>query len=107
MIRLCRTHKLVIGSIHQVKYSLNLSHDFIHELLRCLSGFLRLPLYLLSMLVGSRHKEYIIPLIAFKACHRIRQNDFISITDMRFSGSIGNCSGDIIRLLFHGLSFFT
>jgi len=100
------THKFIIGGIHQIPNRLNLSYYLIHELLRCLSGLLRLTLYLLSMLVSTGHKEYIIAFVALKSSHRIRKNNFIGISNMRFSRCIGNRRGNIIRLFFHRLSFF-
>ena len=96
MVGLGGSHKAVVGRVHEVPDSLDLRGDLIHIGLRRHAGILCLALNLLTVLVRSGLKIYVIALFALKAGNRVRQNNLIGISDVRLAGSIGNRRRDIV-----------
>ena len=52
-----------------------------------------------AVLVGSGLEIYVIALLSFVPRNGVCQHDLIRISDMRFSGCVGNGRGNIVRLL--------
>ena len=101
MVFICCTDEFIIGCVHQIPDAFDLTGNVIYEFLWCNTSFLSLQLDLLAMLISTCLKIYVITLLSFKTCDRIRKNDLIGISDMRFTGCVRNGSADIISLLFH------
>ena len=103
MVVIGRADEAVIADVHQLPQildALGALDDVINKLLRGDAGLLGLQLDLLAMLISTCLKIYVITLLSFKTCDRIRKNDLIGISDMRFTGCVRNGSADIISLLF-------
>ena len=96
MIIVRGTDKFVVRSIHQIPDPANLTGNVVHKFLRSNSRFLSFQLNLLSMLVRSCLEEHIVSLLTFKTRDTVRQHCLISISDMRFAGSIGNRRRNVI-----------
>ena len=60
------------------------------------------------MLVGSRLKIDIVSVLSFKSRNAVRQYNFVTVPDMRRTGSIRNCRCNIVFSLVHvsSSSFF-
>ena len=101
MVFICCTDKFVIGCVHQIPDTFDLTGNVIYEFLRCNTSFLSLQLDLLAMLIRTCLEIYVITLLSLKTCDGICKNNLISISDMRFTGCVRNGSADIISLLFH------
>ena len=85
MIFIRSTNKFIIRSIHQIPDRLNLTCYSIHKFLRSYTSSLSFFFNLLSMLICTGLETYIISLCTFISGNRIRQHDFISISNMRFA----------------------
>ena len=101
MVFICCTDKFIIGCVHQIPDTFDLTGNVIYEFLRCNTSFLGLQLDLLAMLISTCLEIYVISLLSLKTCDGICKNNLISISDMRFTGCVRNGSADIISLLFH------
>ncbi len=104
MIIVRRADELIIRSVHKIPDRLYLPGHPVYELLRRNVRLLRLQLYLLSMLVRSRLEKYVIALAPLIPCDRVRQDDLVSIPDMRLSRCVRDSRRNIILLLLHLLS---
>ena len=103
MILIRRADELVIREIHDIELLTDLCRYFIHELFRGYACLLCLLFYFLTMLICSGLETDIIADLPLVAGNGICQYDFVDISDMRFAGSIGNRSSNVIRsLILHG-----
>ena len=84
VIFICSPDKTVIRGIHQIPNVFHSSGNLVHILLGGDSGFLRLDLNLLSMLIRSGLKIDVIPLLTFKPGNAVCQYYLIGISNMRF-----------------------
>ena len=97
MIGIGGTDEFVIRSIQAVTDRLDFACHTVHKFLRGYACFCCFQLNFLTVLIGSGLEKYIVSFLSLKTCNGIRKNDFVRISDMRFSGSICNCSCNIIR----------
>ena len=104
VVSVCGTDEFVIGCVHQIPDSLDLTGYVVYEFLWCDSCFFCFELDLLTMLVSSCLEKYIVSFLSLVTCDRICQYDLIGIADMRFTGCIGNRGCDIVFLLIHFIS---
>ena len=98
---ICRTDKVIIGSIHQVPQLSDRSGHAVHILLRSNAGRLRLQFDLLSMLIRPCLEKNVITVFSFKPGNTVCQYNFINISNMRFPGCISDRCGDIIFPFIH------
>ena len=96
MVGLGGPHKAIVGCVHEVPDALNFRRYLVDIGLRRHAGIFCFALNLLTVLVRSGLKIYIIALFALKAGNRVRQNNLIGISDVRLAGSIGNRRRDIV-----------
>ena len=90
MICICGTDELVIGCIHQIPDSLDLCGYVVYVFLRGDACFFGFQLDLLTMLVSTSLEEYIVSLLSFEAGDTVCQYDLVGITDVGFTGCVGN-----------------
>ena len=95
--------EFIIGSFHEIPDAADLPGHFIYQLLGGDPLLLGFQFDLLAVLVGAGLKEHIVALLPVETGNAVRQHSLIGIADMRFSGSVGDCRGNIIFLsdLFH------
>ena len=96
VVRFGGTHKAIVGRVHEVPDTLNFRRYLVDIRLRRHTGIFCLALNLLTVLVCSGLKIYVIALFALKAGNCVRQNNLIGISDVRLAGSIGNRRRDIV-----------
>ena len=101
MVIICCTDKLVIWSIHEIPYSLDLTWCLINEFLWGLHVLKSLVLDLLSMLICSCHESYIITCESLVPCNAVSQHDLVGVAYMRFTWCICNGGCNIIRFFCH------
>ena len=97
----CRTDKVIIGSIHQIPQLLYHACDVIHIFFWRNAAFLRFQFNFLPMLVRSGLEKNVITVFSLKSGNTVGQHNLIAVPDMRFAGCIGNCRGDIIFPFTH------
>ena len=97
MVLIRRADEFVVGRVHQIPDALDFPGHAVHELLRRHTGGGSLLFDFLSMLIGSRLEIYVIALLPLVAGNGVGQNNFISISDMRLAGCIGNGRGNVVR----------
>ena len=85
VVSICGTDEFVVGRIHQIPDSLDLTGYVIYEFLWCNTCFVCFQLNLLSMFVCSCLEEYIVSLTSFISCDGICQHDLVCVTDVRFA----------------------
>ena len=100
MIVISSTDKFIIADIQISIILFNAVCDLIGVFLRFNMILFCQFLYFLTVLVGAGQHKYIIPDQSMISRNCIGENNFIIISGMRFSGSIGDCSGDI-KFLCH------
>ena len=91
MIYICCTNKIIIRTIHKIPDLFYFSRYFIYIFLWRNSSLLCLYFIFLSMFIRSCLEINIIPFLSFKSCNCICQNNLIRISNVWFTGSIGNC----------------
>ena len=101
MIFISGADEFVIRSIHQIPDLFNLICGIVNEFLRSDASFFCFQLNLLAMLIGSGLEKYIVTLKSLITGNAVCQYNFIGISDVRFSGCIGNGCGHIKLFLFH------
>ena len=92
--------KFVIGCIHQIPDSSDITCHIVHEFLRGDPSLVCLQLDFLTVFICTCLEEHIIPLASFVPCNRICKDDFIGVPNMRFAGCIGNRCCNVILLFF-------
>lgn len=88
VVSVCGTDEFVIGCVHQIPDSLDLTGYIVYEFLWCDSCFFCFELDLLTMLVSSCLEKYIVSFLPLVTCDRVCQYDLIGVADMRFTGCI-------------------
>ena len=101
VISICGTDEFVIGSVHQIPDSLDLTGYVIYEFLWCDSCFFCFELDLLTMLVSSCLEKYVISFLSLVTCNCVCQYDLVGVTNVRLTGCISNRCCNIILLLVH------
>ena len=96
MILICRTDKFVIGCIHQIPDTPDLTCHVVHVLLRRDACCLCLQFDLLTMLVGTCLEKYVVALHSSVAGNAVCQHDLIRVADVRLSGRISDRGRHII-----------
>ena len=97
MIIIRCSDKFIVGNVQKItEFSDNAGH-LVHILLRGHPCVLCLQLDLLTVLIGSRLEEYVVPFLSLKTCDAVCQNDLIIVADMRLPGGIRNGSCQIVR----------
>ena len=90
MVCICGTDELVIRSVHQIPDSLDLCGYVVYIFLRCDACFFCFQLNLLTMFIGTGLEEYIVSLLSFETGDTVCQYDLIGVSDMRFTGCVGD-----------------
>ena len=85
MIVVSSSYKLIIRSVHKIPNFLYLTRGLINILLWSFSCLLCLDLYLLSVLVCTCLKKYIVALCSFISCYSICKHYLIGIAYMRLT----------------------
>ena len=85
MILVRRTNKLIIRGIHQIPDAVDFSGHIIHVLFGCTALFFRLGLNFHSVFICTGLKKDIVSLHSAEPGNAVRQNNFISISDMRLA----------------------
>ena len=87
--------KIAVFNVHQLPQLFEIGDDFVHELLRGNALFSGLAFDLLAVFVRTGQEIGIIAAKLFEACHRIRRDGGIAMTDMRVCGGVINRCCDV------------
>ena len=104
MILISSTDEFVVGSIHEIPDSFDLTGCIVDKFLRSNTGIFCLQFDFLAMLIGSGLEEHIITLKSLIAGNTVCQNELIGVGNVRCSGCIGNGCCHIKFFLFHLLT---
>ncbi len=97
MVFICGADKFIIGCIHHIPDRFYLCSNLVHIFLGRHPSFSCLLLNLLSMLISTCLKKYIISLGSFISGNAVCQNNFVGIPNMGLSRCISNGCCNIIR----------
>ena len=94
MLGIGGTDELIIAGIHQIPDVLNFTGYLIYVLLGGYAALFCIDLNLLTVFIGTGHKEYIIALQTAITGNGVCQDDFIGIADSGYDrGREDRCGG--------------
>ena len=82
MVIICGADKFIIGGVHQIPDTLNLTGYIVYEFLRSNACLLSLQLDLLTVLVSTGLEEYVVALESSETGDGVRQHDLIGVADV-------------------------
>ena len=96
VIRIRRADETVVGSAHKIPETLDLACNLVDKCLGALAGAGGSGLNLLAVLVRTGHEADIEPVCSLITRDTVRENNLISIADMRLTGRVRYRSCNII-----------
>ena len=87
------SNKVVIGGVHLVPHTANLRRHVIYVFLGCDARLICLQLDFLTVLVGTRAEENIVPAKSLVPCDCVSHDDLIGVAEMGLRGRISNGGG--------------